>query len=146
MPKVPTSYTNFASVFRQFAGLGRRFSLKQIARATGIAPRTLKAYLTGQNEPGYSKLWTLKKFFLAHSCGAEFATALDGGLGLATIVVSAGKPCARKLAAVDAHADSALADAMEDGFIDHVEHAKIRPYGRAAALMWLQFTGIGEAA
>jgi hypothetical protein len=60
---------------RQLIGPGRRFSLAEVAEATGIDPRTLQSYLQGVACPNLSKYYRLEHL-LGPELGVEMARML----------------------------------------------------------------------
>ncbi len=127
--------SNFNAVFRRHVGRGRPWQVRNLAAATGITERTLQSYLSGETEPCWAKL-----LLVARALGAEFMDALLAPVNMGGVHVVIDSEADARLHMADmARHLSALADAMEDGMLDHRERARLAPDIRAHGVRCIEF-------
>ena len=136
MSRQRIEYSHFESVLRMFVGFGRRYSIADGVKATGIVSRTWDAYLSGECEPAFRKLRRIKAWL-----GAEFVAALYADLGFAVIAAPT-EVCPKHYATQTARVQVAVSEAMEDdGVIDADEMREIGSIVTEQALAGLALVG-----
>lgn len=137
-PAAETLTPHVAAGLRLFVGPDRLFSREMMAAATGLELRTVKAHCLGESLPSAGALLVYMRLL-----PVEFAShVLSAGAGLAGVYrigeeVGPGAALARMT-----EGSSALAAALADGMIDHVERrtlpAALRRFAAAAEALAAQ--------
>lgn len=102
-------------------GRGRRFSFPALSDATGIPTRTLESYVQGAT-PGLS---TLLSLFAA--LGPSFTSDILSPCGQSARSGKDDEPEHMRVLAALGSLTAQIAEAVEDGQVDHREAAAIRP-------------------
>ena len=115
------AYQKFHDAMQLFVGQGRRWSCAAISQATGIALRTVESYRSGQATPSIEKYQSLcavmgQGFFAATIEHLAYEVRAKQSLDIA----------APKLLSEVLSFGSELAQALEDGRIDHQELAQLK--------------------
>lgn len=108
-----------------FMGFNRKYSVKEVSMATGIAERTLSSYIgSGEDRrtPAADKMLLLMGFF-----GDEFTSKVLSAvnMGAHQLVLKHEAPMA--VVAALAAGCSAVASYAADGIFDHQDRAKLEP-------------------
>lgn len=111
-----------ADGLRLLVGHGRKYSVAQIADATGDGVSTIKSYLQGRQLPTADHLLRLIAVL-----GPGLGNGLFRLIGMELRVVDTDDA-----SLLDVHADNAalcaaMAEALRDGRIDHMEAARLQP-------------------
>ena len=116
-----SEYTAFTSAFRRHVGLGRKWSAKSVARSTGAALQTVKAWMCGDAEPLPRKLESLVDLL-----GEEFVADMLAEMGYGgTFKISGKGPEPGTHAALMAEALTELLKANADKAIDATERPRL---------------------
>lgn len=110
------------NALRLHAGFRRTYSVAQLASATGVPARTIEAYQGGQSLPGLDNFLALSAVLPADYLAAVLELA-----GFRPLPLDAVGACDFATAAELAAGMAAIATALRDGRIDHVERARLRP-------------------
>lgn len=103
-------------------GLRRRYSVAALAAACDVPPRTIEAYQGGASVPGLDN-WLR----LAAVLPAAYAAAVLEPAGFRPLPLDVVGACDFSTAADLAAGMAAVAEALRDGRIDHVERARLKP-------------------
>ncbi len=112
---------HFHRAFGMCVGMGRPYSAVFFSEISGICGRTIRAYQGGEATPGLGNYATIKKVLgpaftnqmlsLSDQAGARWLAPID--------------PCGHTAVAQISARLHALADAMRDGRLDHIEKIEI---------------------
>jgi transcriptional regulator with XRE-family HTH domain len=117
------------AALRLHVGRGRRWTVKELSRDTGIDPRTVESYLDGENCPSVEKLLRIARVLPADFL--DMVLALIGMGGVEPIAPATADAFA--LMADAAGITAGLAEALRDGTVDRRERLALAPRLRAAA-------------
>lgn len=111
-----------ADGLRLLVGQGRKYSTAQLADATGDGASTIKSYVQGRQLPTADHLLRLIAVL-----GPVFGNGLFRLIGMELRVVDEGDGCLLDVHADNAALCAAMAEALRDGRIDHLEAARLQP-------------------
>ncbi|MAM60837.1 hypothetical protein [Maritimibacter sp. UBA3975] len=106
-------------------GRGKRHSFAALSDATGIPTRTLESYVQGAT-PGLSGLLSICSVL-----GPSFTSDVLGVCGQSAREGSDDAPEHLRVLAALGHLTKQIAEAVEDGHVDHREAAQLRPTAQA---------------
>lgn len=105
---------------RSRVGRGQRYSFKTLSEKTGISERTLMSYVQGST-PHFAAFLTLCDFF-----GAGFTSEILGICGQSAREASEDEAEHLHIITALCGLSSQIAEAIEDGHVDHQEAARLR--------------------
>lgn len=115
---------NFRRALDLFVGNGRPYPVEVLSELTGIAVKTLYAYKRGESQPSFANVMELIAALPAGFGNMVLApTGLVGGRKPEDF----GDPHAAALHVEVCKLAHSLAKMREDGIIDHIEDAELRP-------------------
>lgn len=112
-----------------YAGCGRRFSVAALADAASIPERTMKSYHAGEATPGLHNF--LRICAVLPPAFTNHVLEISGLTGARHLMVES--PCGHTTMKRLAERMHMLADAMQDGYLDHVESKQLAPPMRELA-------------
>ena len=110
-----------SDALRLRVGRGRRYSFSGLSEATGIAERTLESYARGENAASFGNLLALFSVL-----GPSFASDVICISGLIAREGTPDEPQHKRLLSGLTGMSALLAEALEDGYVNHQEDAALR--------------------
>lgn len=108
---------------RILVGRGKKYSVQGVAEATGIKARTIESYLSGDATPGMNGLLSLCSVL-----GPSFTSDVLAPCGQVARAADTDAPEYMRAISMMGEGCSILADALADGYVDHQERARIKPF------------------
>ena len=102
-------------------GRGRKYTWSGVSDATGVAPRTLESYVQGAT-PGLPAFLSL-----CAALGPGFTSDVLAACGQVAHESDIHEPEHLKVLTALTRLSASLAEAVEDGYVDHREAAALRP-------------------
>lgn len=132
------------AALRLFVGRGRRYSVKQLANATGVKDRIIECAMTDAGSVDYRPLPPECLFSLISFLGADFTNEFLHLTGLGAFEIPDDEPDPGEVAADNTDDNAVVVRAAIDGHFDHDERRDLKVVGSRMMTRGSQLVALGK--